>query len=277
MQKIFDAAAVAQKQARARRSGGERFLEDAAAAGVAERLAAVTRDFSRALLVGDRVPPLLIPLAKQWECAAFDTAERLPVDGSFDLAVSLYSLQGISDLPGALIQIRRALKPDGLFLGAILGGDTLVELRQAFAYAESELAGGISPRVSPFADVRDLGGLLQRAGFALPVADSEKLMVRYADFFRLARDMRAHGLANSLTGRARGGMGRALLAAMLEQYHRLHGQDGKLKAGFETVYLTGWAPHESQQQPLKPGSASARLADALGTAEQVISGRRTPN
>jgi SAM-dependent methyltransferase len=277
MQKIFDAMAVAQKLDRARRTGGERFLEDTAAAGMAERLAAVTRDFSRALVIGDAVPPVLAPLAGHWESALFDTEERLAAEGPFDLVVSLYSLQGISDLPGALIQIRRALKPDGLFLGALLGGDTLLELRQAFAYAESEIAGGISPRVSPFADVRDLGGLLQRAGFALPVADSEKLLVRYADFFRLARDLRAHGLTNSLTGRARGGMRRTLLAAMLEQYGRLHGQDGKLKAGFETVYLTGWAPHESQQQPLKPGSATARLADALDTAEQVISSRQTPN
>lgn len=276
MTPIFDPAAHRQKQARARALNGERFLDAAAAEGLADRLAAVTRRFEHGLWIGDAVPEILAPFAARWTMAAFDDAESLATDGPFDLAVSLYSLQTITDLPGALIQIRRVLKPDGLFLAVLLAGDTLSELRQAFAYAESETRGGLSPRVSPFADVRALGGLLQRAGLALPVADSEKLTVRYGGFDRLVRDLRAHGLTNSLHGRARGGLRRDTLAALLEHYANHNSRNDKLIATFETIYLTGWAPHESQQKPLKPGSAKARLAEALGTTEEIISDRPTP-
>lgn len=273
---IFDPAAHRQKQARARALGGERFLDDAAIDGLADRLAAVTRRFDHGLWIGDAVPDAMLAFAAHWTALFFDDSETLTVQGSFDLAVTSYSLQVITDLPGALIQIRRALKPDGLFLAALLAGDSLSELRQAFAYAESETKGGLSPRVSPFADVRALGGLLQRAGFALPVADSEKLAVRYGGFDRLVRDLRAHGLTNSLNGRARGALRRDTLAAMLAHYAGHNSADGKLVATFETVYLTGWAPHESQQKPLKPGSAKTRLADALGVTEEIISDRPTP-
>jgi SAM-dependent methyltransferase len=231
------------------------------------------------LWVGDRPPPPEIaPFAGDWVQAEFDAGEVLHGGGDFDLAVSLFSLQTINDLPGALVQIRRALKPDGLFLGALLGGASLTELREAFAQAEIATRGGVSPRVSPFADVRDLGGLLQRAGFALPVADVERLVVRYGDFFALAGDLRAHGLTNVLAERSRKPLRRDTLAALLACYAEAHADaDGKLRASFETVYLTGWAPHESQPQPLKPGSAKSRLAEALGTMEQSIKGSRSPS
>jgi hypothetical protein len=148
-------------------------------------------------------------------------------------------------------------------------------LRDAFAHGENQTRGGISPRVSPFADVRDLGGLLQRAGFALPVADVERLAVLYRDFATLVRDLRAHGQTNALSERSHNPLRRDTLAAMLAHYSAYHGEAGKLRATFETLYLTGWAPHQSQQQPLKPGSVASRLADALGTVEQPISGTRT--
>ena len=189
------------------------------------------------------------------------------VPESVDLAISLFSLQAINDLPGALVQIRRALKPDGLFLGALFGGATLQELRDSFAHAESETLDGISPRVSPFGDVRDMGGLLQRAGFALPVADVERTLVRYGDFSGLIRDLRAHGQTNVMTGRSRKFLRRDTLAALKSHYAGHHAGDGKLNATFEILYLTGWAPDASQQQPLKPGSAKSRLADALGVKE----------
>lgn len=270
---LFDFAAAARAQARAKRLNGDRFLYRAAAEGIADRLHAVTRKFERGLVIGEAVPQEIAAFAQNWVCADFGGQEILNVPPSFDLAVSLFSLQTINDLPGALVQIRRALKPDGLFLGAILGGATLSELRAAFAGAEIATRGGVSPRVSPFADVRDLGALLQRAGFALPVADVERLTVRYRDLSGLARDLRAHGLTNSLSERSKRPLRRDTLAALLAHYADQHGEDGKLLARFETVYLTGWAPHESQQTPLKPGSAKTRLADALGTDEHSLKER----
>src|ERR1700759_4209412 len=176
---LFDFAAARRARSRADRLAGDRFLEKSAAEGLADRLSAVTRQFARGLWSGDAVPAEIAPFAAEWACADFDAQEVLAAQGSFDLVVSLYSLQWINDLPGALVQIRRLLKPDGLFMAALLGGGTLQELRDAFAHGESATRGGVSPRVSPFADVRDLGALLQRGGFALPVADVERLMVRY--------------------------------------------------------------------------------------------------
>jgi SAM-dependent methyltransferase len=268
MTPLFDFAAAAKAHARALRLGGDQFLFTAAAEGLADRLAAVTRRFRHGLWIGDGIPAALRSFASQWSLARFDALEQLQVaPGEYDLAVSLYSLQAVNDLPGALAQIRRALQPDGLFLAALLGGGTLTELRDAFAHAESLTRGGISPRVSPFADVRDLGGLLSRSGFALPVADVERLTVRYGDFFALARDLRAHGFTNVMTARSRQALRRDTLAAMLAHYAEAHGDGGRLAATFETVFLTGWSPHASQQQPLRPGSARTRLAEALGTAE----------
>jgi SAM-dependent methyltransferase len=175
----------------------------------------------------------------------------------------------VNDLPGALAQIRRALKPDGLLLAALVGGASLTELRQAFAQAESEIEGGASPRVAPFADVRELGALMQRAGFALPVVDCDRLTVRYDTIFNLMRDLRRMGATNVLRERRRTPLRRATLARMAQVYaQRFADPDGRLRASFEIVWLSGWAPHESQQKPLKPGSAKQRLADALGTIER---------
>jgi SAM-dependent methyltransferase len=195
--------------------------------------------------------------------------EVLPfADNTLDLVVSGLSLQAVNDLPGVLAQVRRALKPDGLFLAALLGGDTLAELRQSFAVAESELEGGVSPRVAPFADLRDLGGLLQRAGFALPVTDVDRITVRYATPLRLLRDLRRMGAANPLVERRRVPLRRATLMRAMEVYAaRFADPDGRVRASFDIMWLSGWSPHESQQKPLRPGSAKQRLADALGTTE----------
>jgi SAM-dependent methyltransferase len=201
--------------------------------------------------------------------------ERLPFKPeSLNLIVSLLSLHWTNDLVGALIQIRRALKPDGLFLGAFLGGATLNELRQSLLAAEVEVAGGAGPRVSPFADGLDAAGLLQRAGFALPVADVDRLTVLYPHPLKLMADLRAMGETNVLIDRPRRPLSRLVLARMCDIYTERFGRpDGRIPATFEIVSLTGWAPHESQPLPLKPGSAKMRLADALGVTEHRLSGR----
>lgn len=256
------------ERARRARIRDDAFLSGIAAEGLADRLATVTRRFSHGLAVGAPPPDNIRSFAAQWTVAELDSNDTLVVaPESVDLTVSLFSLQAVNDLPGALVQIRRALKPDGLFLAALFGGATLQELRDSFAQAEIETLGGVSPRVSPFGDVRDMGSLLQRAGFALPVADVERSLVRYGDFMRLAGDLRAHGQTNVMTGRSRKFLRRDTLAALKSHYAEHHASDGKLNATFEILYLTGWAPDASQQQPLKPGSAKSRLADALGVKE----------
>ncbi len=254
--RIFDNHALLLHRERARRIAGDAFLAREAADGIAERLGAVQRDFIQILDVDRNL----------------GTDERLAAQPeSFDLATSVLALHAVNDLPGVLAQARRALKPDGLFLAALVGGDTLTELRQSLAAAEIAVTGGVSPRVSPFGDVRDLGGLLQRAGFALPVADVERTVVRYGDFASLVRDLRAMGETNALAERSRKPMSRTMLAAAMAHYAaNFSDPDGKLRATFDIVYLTGWSPHESQQQPLKPGSARARLAEALGTSEVAL-------
>lgn len=195
-------------------------------------------------------------------------AEQLPFcEASLDLVVSSLALHWTDDLPGALVQIRRALKPDGVFLGSLLGGATLQELRWALTEAETELSGGAGPRVSPFAGAADGAGLLQRAGFALPVSDVDRLTVRYADPLVLLRDLRAMGETNVLRQRP-GPPTRTLLARAFELYARRYaGADGRVPATFDIVSLTGWAPHDSQPKALRPGSAKVRLADALGATE----------
>jgi len=195
--------------------------------------------------------------------------ERLPfAPDSLDLAVSTLALHWTNDLVGALIQARLALKPDGLFIGALLGGATLTELRQSLLNAEAELSGGASLRVSPFADANDAGSLLQRAGFALPVADVDRVTVRYAHPVELLRDLRAMGETNVLTERPRTPLTRRLLARALELYvEQFTEADGRVRATFEIITVTGWKPHASQQKPLPRGSAKMRLAEALGTVE----------
>src|SRR6185437_14507575 len=263
------------------------FLLDRVADDIAERLSAVLRTFEHAADVGtptDAVRRAVTASGKITNIVAVNSSpaqpdatfarveadeEALPfADGSLDLVVSALALQFVNDLPGTLVQVRRALKPDGLFLAALAGGDTLAELRAAFAAAESEREGGISPRVAPFADTRELGALLQRAGFALPVVDSERITVRYASALALMADLRRMGASNALTERRRTPLKRATLARVVEIYaEKFSDADGRVRATFEIAWLSGWAPHESQQKPLRPGSATLRLADALGTTE----------
>ena len=219
------------------------------------------------VLVSADVSPRLLSRAGTPTVVADE--EFLPFrDGSLDLVISGLALQLVNDLPGALLQIRRALQPDGLMLASLLGGSTLHELRDALITAEIETTGGASPRVAPFADVRELGALLQRAGFSLPVADTEILEVGYASPLHLMRDLKAMGWANMLVDRRKSTLRRQTLSRALEIYEERYCRpDGRIRATFEIVTLTGWAPHQSQQQPLRPGSASVRLADALGTTE----------
>jgi SAM-dependent methyltransferase len=204
--------------------------------------------------------------------------EALPfAPGSLDAVLSVLSLHWVNDLPGALVQIRRALKPDGLFLAALLGGESLGELREALIEAELAEEGGASPRVSPMADLRDGAGLLQRAGFALPVGDSDRIQVTYPDALALMRELRGMGETNALAERRRQPLRRATLARAAEIYARRFSEtDGRVRATFEVIYLTGWAPHETQQRPLRPGSASTRLAAALGTVETPAGDKATP-
>ncbi len=281
---IFDRKLLRARRRRAERLGASDFLIERVAADIAERLAVVLRQFDLAVDLGTPGDAVRRALAASGKVGAIVAAgpsasgslavvadeEALPFrDGAIDLVVSALSLQFANDLPGVLVQIRRALRPDGLLLAALLGGDTLTELRQAFAQAEAEIEDGISPRVAPFADLRDLGALLQRAGFALPVTDVDRVTVRYASPLALMQDLRRMGATNVLTERSRKPLRRATLMRMIEIYsERFADADGRVRATFEIVWLSGWAPHESQQQPLRPGSAQHRLADALGTKEQ---------
>jgi SAM-dependent methyltransferase len=260
------------------------FLLDRVAADFAERLSLVSRAFPRALDLGTPGPQVAEALRAN-ERSVFRAApildappsvpslvadeEVLPfASESFDLIASALSLQWANDLPGVLVQIRRALAPDGLFLAALVGGQSLTELRTALTSAEAELTGGASPRVAPFADIRDLGQLLQRAGFALPVTDIDPIVVRYASMFALMQDLRAMGATNALSERSRVPLGRAVLMRAAEIYaERFADVDGRVRATFEVVWLSGWAPHESQQKPLAPGSARMRLAEALNASE----------
>jgi SAM-dependent methyltransferase len=283
---IFDRALLLRRRRRAAALGPATFLLDRVADDLAERLATVLRRFDLAVdlgtpgeavrnalarleSVGRIVAADVMPDAARGEIVVAADAEALPFgDATLDLVVSALALQFVNDLPGVLVQIRRALKPDGLLLAALLGGETLTELRQSFAEAESDIEGGVSPRVAPFADLRDLGALLQRAGFALPVTDVDRVTVRYDSVFDLMHDLRRMGATNALLARRRTPLKRATLRRLAEIYaQRFADDDGRVRATFEIVWLSGWAPHPDQQQPLKPGSAKARLADALGARE----------
>jgi SAM-dependent methyltransferase len=288
---IFDRALIRRRRRRADALGAATFLLDRVAEELSDRLAAVMRRFELAVDLGTPGASVRGRLAELGSIGTIVAADALAASssaddqtnikfvaadeealpfrsGSLDLVVSALALQFANDLPGVLVQIHRALKPDGLFLAALAGGDTLTELRQSFAQAESEVEGGVSPRVAPFADVRALGDLLQRAGFKLPVADSDRYTLRYATPFALMHDLRRMGGSNALVDRRRKPLRRATLMRMVEIYsQRFADSDGRVRATFEIVWLSGWAPHESQQQPLRPGSAQARLADALGTRE----------
>ena len=274
---LFDRKLLLTRRRRAMALGPETFLLERVTQELVERLKAVKRHFPLALDLG--TPDILLSKAlKESEQAGKlisiaqveSDEEALPFgEAKFDLVVSALSLQWVNDLPGTLVQIRRALKPDGLLLAALIGGETLHELRESFAIAESEITGGASPRVSPFAEVRSLGSLLQRADYALPVIDSDRHIVRYQNIFKLFQDLRRMGATNALVERSRKPLTKKIIARAAEIYaERFSDADGRLRATFDVLWILGWAPHESQQQPLKPGSAKMRLADALGVHEK---------
>ena len=267
---LFDRALLRARQDRARRLGPATFLLDRVAEEMAERLHAVLREFKSAADVGTPGNQVRNALAGRLnQLARVDLPEHesepLPLQpASLDLVVSALALQFVNDLPGVLAQISRALRPDGLLLAAMAGGDTLTELRHCFAAAEAELEGGASPRVAPFADLRDVGALLQRAGLALPVTDVDRIVVRYDSALALMQDLRRMGATNILIERRRTPTRRATMLRMAQIYgERFADADGRIRATFDIVWLSGWAPHESQQQPLKPGSAKAGLAEAV--------------
>lgn len=286
---IFDRAIV---KTRRRRFGpaAPSFLVDFAVQELTERLAGINRTFDTicSLNSAPGLETALRAAGSQGYVITMDSAPNLvPKDGQAGLAadeeflpfapeslscvLSTLTLQLVNDLPGSLIQIRRALAPDGLFLGVLLGGASLSEVRQVFLQAEAELAGGASLRVAPFPDVREMGALLQRAGFALPVVDSDKITVRYSDFLMFVRELRQMGWANPLVQRSRTFLRRDVMMRAAELYHEHYADpDGRIRASFELVWITGWAPHESQQKPLRPGSAKTRLAEALGTKEHTL-------
>ncbi|MCX7357044.1 MAG: methyltransferase domain-containing protein [Alphaproteobacteria bacterium] len=277
----FEPRLVRQRKRRARATFRDAsFLHERVAADLADRLEAIPRPFPRVLALGggglfsEEVrsrPELSARIGSIIETDLdFIDPEHLPFAlGSFELIVSPLALHWVNDLPGALIQLRLTLKPDGLLLASIFGGDTLSELRLSLIEAESELTGGAGPRVSPFADLQDVAGLLQRAGFALPAADRDVVTVRYGEPMRLLADLRAMGETSALRERNPRALSRRILARAFDIYRdRYADDDNRLRATFEVLTITGWSPHESQQKPLKPGSAKTRLADALKTKEQ---------
>jgi len=285
---IFDRALISRRLDRAvasaRPGDGRDFLLARAAEELSDRLSLVKRSFAvaadigspgphaaAALVAGGRVDrvvrlgPTLPSTGTGDFLAAVADVERLPLaEERLDLAVSLLAMQSVNDLPGVLVQIRRALKGDGLLMAALIGGESLTELRHSLTAAESEVLRGVSPRVAPFVDVRTLGALAQRAGLALPVVDLDRVTVRYADIFALMADLRAFGAANSLKERSRTPLRREVLARAAVVYaERFSDADGRLRATFDILWLSGWAPHQSQPKPLRPGSARMRLADAV--------------
>jgi SAM-dependent methyltransferase len=292
MEQLFDHDLLRRRRQRAlsRLEPGAEFLLRRVAEDMAERLMLVERRFETPVQVHGGLPLAADLMQATGKTGTFRFVDLCPVpdpDGrdmvqaepdlvplqpqSVDLVISPLALHLTNDTPGVLVQMRRALKPDGLLLAAAPGAGTLGELREALLAAESELTGGANARVHPFADVRDYGALLQRAGFALPVADIEDVVVRYGDMFALLRDLRAMGMTSVLAGRSRKPLSRSVFLRAAEIYaERFSDPDGRIRASFPVVHLSGWAPHESQQQPLKPGSAKARLADALKAPEQKL-------
>ncbi|WP_337269402.1 methyltransferase domain-containing protein [Oryzifoliimicrobium ureilyticus] len=289
---IFDPAAIAAHRHRALVAADPKasFLLDIAAEELADRIAIVERRFENAVelhgatgaagqaaLATGKIDKLIRIEAESGFATRGDTVQIAPLEDvplepqAANLVIAPLCLHLTNDTPGVFVRIRRALKPDGLFLAAIPGSGSLQELRDALLAAEIEVTGGASPRVIPFADVRDLGGLLQRAGFALPVVDAETYTVRYDTLFALMRDLRSMGMTNPLADRSRKPTSRAVFMRAAEIYaERYADPDGRIRATFSIIYLSGWAPHESQQKPLKPGSATTRLADALKVEERKL-------
>ncbi|SMC56142.1 SAM-dependent methyltransferase [Primorskyibacter flagellatus] len=265
---LTDLAALARNRARATRAPAL-FLHQSARDEVEDRLSMVNRQFTN--------PAIVTPFPEIWQDVlpgvkiVADTDVLALDEGAHDLVIHALALHWANDPVGQLIQCRHALRPDGLHLSVAFGGQTLHQLRSALAQAESTVTGGLSPRVAPMAEIRDLGALLQRAGFALPVADSLPLTVSYATPLHLMQDLRAMGEGNALNGRLRGFTRRDVIAEAARIYVETWGApDGRIPATFEMIFLTGWAAHDSQPKPLRPGSAAHRLADALGTDETPL-------
>jgi SAM-dependent methyltransferase len=293
---IFDRRQVRRNRERAAaRIADHGFLFDWAMRNLIERLAVVRRKFPQALQIGARsAPDLTNALAEAVDAenvtvmdapallARYRGSRRVAADEealpfaqhTFDLVVSPLSLQTVNDLPGVLIQIRRCLKPDGLFLGALPGGRTLFELRESLMEAELAIKGGVSPRVIPFADKQQMGGLMQRAHYSMPVVDSDIVTATYKDIASLAKDLRGMGEGNTVAAHGRTFTGRRFWGEAENIYKKKFAEaDGRLPATFEIIFLSGWSPHESQQKPLRPGGAQHSLAEALGTTE-ISSGEK---
>jgi SAM-dependent methyltransferase len=296
---VFDRTLVRRRRERAVAAGDSHdFLFAEVASRLADRLVDVRRNFAVGVDIGSRGGHLARAVAATGRVEtlfAMDPspvlADRLPApaiaadeellpfaQSSLDLITSSLALHWTNDLPGVFAQVRRALKPDGLFLTAMLGGETLYELRRTLMEAEIAVTGGASPRVSPMADLRDAAGLLQRAGFALPVADRDTLTVAYTDMLALLRELNRMGEGNAVRLRAAGPLRRAVIAEAAELYQKRHAiAGGRVRASFEILYLSGWAPAATQQQPLRPGEARHRLADALGATERSAGDLAAPN
>lgn len=287
MQDIFDRKKINAQRRRIFKTDNNDsryFLFDWTMREISERLSLVRRDFPLCLKIGARGKDFLsnnfgienlfiadtaLPFLPSSPKSIVCNEDFLPIKKqSLDLVVSPLALHTVNDLPGALLQIRESLKADGLFLAGILGGKTLFELRECLYEAEMEMRGGVSPRVAPFADKQQIGSLMQRAGFSLPVVDSETVTVTYDSIFPLMQDLRSMGEGNAVYARARNFTPRSIFFRAGELYaQRYADPDGRIRASFEIIFLLGWAPHETQQKPLRPGSAQTRLADFLGTEE----------
>ena len=272
---LTDRPALIRNRSRARKSGAELFLHEDVADEIQERLIEVNRRFTK--------PAIVTGFPEIWQDRLPDAVfvpddDPLALDaGAHDLIIHMMGLHWASDPVGQLVQCRRALQPDGLFMGTLFGGQTLHELRATLAEAEAAISGGLSPRVAPMGEIRDLGALLQRAGFALPVADAGLRTASYSDIFRLMKDLRAMGEGNALAARMRQMTPRSLFAIAAAKYHEAFATpEGRLPATFEIITLTGWSPDDSQPKPLRPGSATARLADALNVLEIPLDGDAKP-
>jgi len=244
---------------------------------LAERLEPITREFNHACLISVDPEPVAAAIhasgkVKNLEILEPAASEILPLKtNDFDAVFNILDLHLVNDVPGALVQLRHALVPDGLFMACLFAGQTLNELRQSWLEAEELVTGGVSPRVAPMIDIREMGGLLQRADLALPVVDLDRTILRYPDAIALIHEIRSLGLSNAMTGRSRKPVTRNLLGEAISIYQQKYSdEDGRIRATIEIAWATAWAPHESQQKPLKPGSAKFRLADALKVPETKL-------